>query len=310
MKGKWIWAAALILLASVVVLSGCVERTPRGEISAPVTTTPAGIITLPITTPTPTTPASIGETVKFAPSSIEGSQLQVTLVRVIWDDCGFSSTYEPCVCALLKVKNTGTQKENDFIFSPALLDDLGKQHAETRTLHEDEYAGGDIYPAVTKEGYVCFEKPETSSKTLKIVLPFGVIGATNIVYQLSANELITPAKSADLTLRDVEYSWSTFTSVEGGYGSISNIKYTIKNTGEIRITPQFDVTITKGGKDIVKKENVGFLWTPLGVGESKSDKIGIFQSISESGQYTVKVTVRDKDLATPITTATKSFTIA
>ena len=298
MKGKVILAVA-VLIAGVVVLSGCVEETtPRGNISAPKTGESIS------------TPFAIGETATFSPSPKEGGQLQVTLVKVIWADCGYSSTYESCVGAFIKVKNTGSEKESDYIYSPELLDDSGKQYDEKYTSYTDNYAEGNIYPGITKEGYIYFKEPNSSAKILKIILPFGVIGATNIVYQFGADEIITPTKSLDLTLGDVKYSWTKYTYMEGGSGYISSIGYTIKNTGEASITPSFDVIITKNGKDVMKTEKAGYLWSALAAGESKSDEISLFQSISESGQYTVKVTARDKDLPTTIATATKSFTVA
>jgi hypothetical protein len=113
MRGKWIWAAALILFASVVVLSGCAERTPREEISTPVTTTLAGP---PITTPAPATPASIGETETGScgndlptSDSLEGARSKL--------DAGATSVdVSPGGCIQYTVTSAGTTTIEELLF--------------------------------------------------------------------------------------------------------------------------------------------------------------------------------------------------
>ena len=119
-----------------------------------------------------------------------------------------------------------------------------------------------------------------------------------------------PRREASLEILKVETSWTDYTILDmPSEGSISQISYRLKNTGEVEIDPSFDIYFSKGATTLDEKYGEsGFIWS-IKPGETKMEDIWYNLKVTEKGTYTVKVNLRDGSDAEIITTASKQVTV-
>jgi hypothetical protein len=92
--------------------------------------------------------------------------------------------------------------------------------------------------------------------------------------------------------------------------NLDKIRVKIVNTGDVSITPQFDVVVTSSSNEVVCEGSPMFGVGTIGAGKNKTDEINLLGcSFSEDGDYNVKVDMLDQDF-NKLDSATKKITIS
>ena len=79
-------------------------------------------------------------------------------------------------------------------------------------------------------------------------------------------------------------------------GNLDDTRITITNTGDVSITPKFDVTVTDNNDKVTCEGSPFFGMGSISAGEKKTDEIQILGCMfTKDGTYTLKVDLLDKD---------------
>ncbi|MBM3282430.1 MAG: hypothetical protein FJY86_03785 [Candidatus Diapherotrites archaeon] len=275
-------------LVGLVLLSGCTSETPRGDISAP----------LSGETPVQKAPGSVPAEPNVKDSYVIGetastkSGLQVKLTEVARiPNCGSNGT---CLGLYVKVTNEGDDEENDYLNSTVVLDDKGNQYEVEYSDCPNEYDSSNLFPGASREGYVCLADFSDDASQLKVVLSIGMFSSTKFVYLVDASLIGMLVPSGEFSIDSVDASFTS--SSFGGYGTISGVKYTLKNTGETYLKDlTYDYTIKKKTLLIDSGKNRSLPLFSLEPGKTDDGTLLILKSIDQGGEYTIDVTVNSKD---------------
>lgn len=180
----------LVLVASLLLL-GCTSETPKGNVAAPTevgyqptaTASSPGEVT---TTPEPKKDSyAFGETA----TTREGLEITVLGVKNVEKE-EFTRTYNFSVVSV-RVKNAGSEQNPFYAISPAMLDDRNQQYDQQLMFcPEPGEPSGNIYPGITKEFNLCFDRVSPEAKKVKIVLPVGLVERTNLVFVTDSGSIV------------------------------------------------------------------------------------------------------------------------
>lgn len=285
MNAKWLVG---LVLVGLIIFSGCTSETPRGDISAPTSGTTSA---QPAAGTTPTAPVVkdsyvIGETA----TTKDGLQVVLTNVAHI-PNCGSDGS---CLGLYVKITNTGDKEENDYLNGTVVLDDKGKQYEVEYSNCPNAYDSSNLFPGASREGNICLADLSADASKVKVILEIGMFSSTNFIYLVDSPLIETLVPAGEFAIDSVD---ATFTpSSYGGYGTISGVKYSLKNTGKTYIKDlTYDYTIMKKTLLIDSGKNKSLPLYGLGPGKTDEGSLSILKVIDQGGEYTLDVTVKGKD---------------
>jgi hypothetical protein len=285
MNAKLLIGLALI---GIILISGCASTTPRGDISAPVSETPidqSGDDSSPDTSEVKDSYV-IGEIA----STKSGLQVELTKVSHI-PNCGSDGS---CLGLYVKVSNKGDDEENDYMNSTVVLDDKGNQYEPEYSNCPNQYDSSNLFPGASREGYVCLSDILDESSKVKVILSVGMFASTKFVYLVDSSSIETLVPSGDFSIESVDASFTS--SSYGGYGTISGVKYSLKNTGQTYLKDlSYDYTLMKKSLLIDSGKDKPLPLYSLEPGKTDEGSLSIFKSLDQGGEYTLEVIVNGKD---------------
>lgn len=105
-------------------------------------------------------------------------------------------------------------------------------------------------------------------------------------------------KSAEIEIQKVNYQLA----------NLESVRVTIKNTGDVSITPDFDVYIYDPYGDEMPTNSMFDEFGTIRVGETKTGEISVIEMFSDDGTYTIKIDLLDKNYNI-LDSDSKEFTI-
>ncbi|MFH1751844.1 MAG: DUF4352 domain-containing protein [archaeon] len=194
----------------------------------------------------------------------------------------------------------GYTYQPDFMASTALEKDLGS---------------GEIVPGQKRRGAVAFLIDENSTN-LKLFFKYELFSGSTAVFNLVSKKTVfstkfdkEPNPTAELTIGTIKYDWTTIPNY-GGTGSFSMVDVTVNNTGKVSFMPAFDVTILKNGNEVSTNPNAtGTNYDSIKTGEEKTISLITFTIIDTSGEYEVKVDLRENGKTEVIDSKTKNVEV-
>ncbi|MCK5019061.1 MAG: DUF4352 domain-containing protein [Candidatus Peribacteraceae bacterium] len=151
----------------------------------------------------------------------------------------------------------------------------------------------EMFPGENIKGKILFEISEDSEE-LKVIHDFsGFIGPVKLaswnIPEMKIDEINT-RKSVVMKINGVDAQWVGGSS--GGF--ITGIDFILTNTGDVPITPTFDITITTDGQIIYDEEKISsFFYGSLESGKTISDSISLHITSLPHGAYDIVTNLKD-----------------
>ncbi len=280
-----------LFLVGLILLSGCASETPRGDISAPTNNSTGSS-----TGDAPANVAPVKDTYEIGEKATakNGMEFQLTRVARI-ANCGDEGY---CFGAYVKVTNKGEDKESAIFSSSVLLDDKGRQYEYGSftlfTSCPNKFDQTTLFPGAAREGFLCFDGLKDDVTQIKAIIDLGFIGSTKFVYLVDPSKIETLDPKGEIEITSVDASFTS--SAYGGYGSISGVKYALKNTGETYLSDlTYDYTIKKKTLLIDSGKNKSLPLYSLEPGKTDEGSLGVFKTLDQGGEYTIDVTINGKN---------------
>lgn len=136
-----------------------------------------------------------------------------------------------------------------------------------------------------------------------------VSGETTPATEPTTVETQPDEPAAEPPKQKVKSATITIDRVTSSLANLGDIRITITNTGDVSITPKFDVTVTDTSGTAVCEDSPWGSFGSVGAGEKKTDEISILGCMfDEDGDYAVKVDLLDKDF-NKLDSGEKSLTV-
>jgi hypothetical protein len=323
-------------LIGVIVISGCIGQTPSGKVAKVGEVTTTTPITTSTTMTTTTEPESITTTVVITTTSettttqlvktykigdvLSNDKIEFTVhsTRKEFSISEYSNPKSGFVYLIVDFSIKNLYYEDGYSFNPNDVEIEDEKHYtydyswDSSSL--DKYFGmTTIAIGRTKRGELAFEIPKDVDK-FTFILKTNMWGV-GLAY-VDLGNIVTPSetRSANLNIDSVSSTWIDYgTVIEGktGTGAIYSISLTVENTGNLPLTPIYDVKITHGGiTTSSKSDQSGLLFSGIAPGEKQSDTISLGMiKIDEPDAYDIEVKVKEKGETTILGTATKEINV-
>lgn len=303
--------ALTVLILAIILVAGCTQtaETP--------TKSPTG--------------AAITEKIENAPNELKlniGETAKTTKIQITVTDVKKADFYSYYSDILKDTKIEKAPQGKTFIIAEAEIMNINtsREYAGSGKFsimdsqnfrYESEYYYGtdglnslkELYPNEKIKGKMIFEIPQGSTQ-LRLLYDFGTlftdVKLANWNIPEMSVEKLESKRSAILEINKVDYSWYYYM----GSGYITSIDYTVSNTGSVLIEPRFDISIDYGTINVYsEKGTYGGYYASLQPEDSISKTISLYQSVDYTGEYLVKVYLRDGDDSTILGSANKTILI-
>jgi hypothetical protein len=327
----------ILLLIVTVFVSGCVGQTPSGKVAKVGEVTTNILTTTSVTMTTTTEPKSITTTVVTTTTSettttqlsaktykigdvLSNDKIEFTVhsTRKEFSISEYSKPKSGFVYLIVDFSIKNLYYEDGYSFNPNDVEIEDEKHYtydySSVSYNLDKYFGTTtIAIGRTKRGEMAFEVPKDEDK-FTFILKTNIWGV-GLAY-VDLGNIVTPSetRSANLNIDSVSSTWIDYGMViEGktGTGAIYSISLTVENTGNLPLTPIYDVKITHGGiTTSSKSDQSGLLFSGIAPGEKQSDTISLGMiKIDEPDAYDIEVKVKEKGETTILGTATKEINV-